>query len=91
VTSQRPGAYYAPICFVSGLLNCDIAADYARLRQPILVIWGRKAITTPVAKAEEFLQSNSRARLKVIERASMLAQDEQPAEFAQLVREFMAG
>ncbi|MEI6778181.1 MAG: alpha/beta hydrolase [Chloroflexales bacterium] len=90
MSSQHPNAYYAPICFLTGILNCDIAAAYGRLRQPILVIWGRQATTTPVSKSAEFLSANPRARLEVIERASMLVQDERPVEFSRLVREFVA-
>jgi pimeloyl-ACP methyl ester carboxylesterase len=89
-SAQRPGAYYAPICFLTGLLNCDIAAAFARLRQPILIVWGRQATTTPVSKAAEFLSANPRARLEVIDRAGMIVQDERPAEFARLVRDFIA-
>jgi pimeloyl-ACP methyl ester carboxylesterase len=89
--AQRPGAYYAPICFLTGLLNCDIAAAYARLRQPILLIWGKQATTTPASKAAEFLGANPRARLEVIDRAALLVQDERPAEFARLARDFIAG
>ncbi|MEI8308152.1 MAG: alpha/beta hydrolase [Chloroflexales bacterium] len=89
-SSQRPGAYYAPICFLTGILNCDIAAAYGRLRQPILLIWGRQATTTPVSKSDEFLSANPHARLEVIENASMLVQDERPSEFSRLAREFLA-
>ncbi|EFO79016.1 alpha/beta hydrolase fold-containing protein [Oscillochloris trichoides DG-6] len=88
--AQIPGSHYAPVCFVSGLLTCDIAAVYPRLRMPIQIIWGRQATTTPVSKANEFVQMNPRARLEVIDRASMLVQDERPAEFARLVRAFLA-
>ncbi|NNJ10026.1 alpha/beta fold hydrolase [Chloroflexales bacterium ZM16-3] len=88
--AQRPGGYYAPICFLSGLLNCDIAAAYGRLRQPILIIWGKQATTTPASKAKEFLAANARARLELIDGTGMLVQDERPAEFARLVRDFVS-
>ncbi|NTW00041.1 MAG: alpha/beta hydrolase [Oscillochloris sp.] len=91
LASRRSGAYYAPICFLTGLLNCNIAAAYARLRQPILVIWGRQATTTSVKRADEFRCANSRTRLEIIDHASMLVQDERPAEFSHLVRSFIAG
>ncbi|MBX0329874.1 alpha/beta fold hydrolase [Oscillochloris sp. ZM17-4] len=90
-SAQRPGGYYAPICFLTGLLNCDIAAAFARLRQPTLIIWGKQATTTPPQKAADFLNANPRARLKVIDGAGMLVQDERPAEFALLARDFIAG
>ncbi len=87
--SHQPGALYAPICFLSNLLNCDIADTFAQLTIPILLVWGREATTTPLAKADEFLVRNRRARLAVIERGSLMVQDEHPAEFNALVAEFL--
>lgn len=89
LTCRRPGAYYAPICFLTGLLNCDIRASFPRLSQPILLVWGRQATTTPLGRADDFRAANPRARLAVLERASLLAQDERPAEFNALVRAFL--
>ncbi|NCC31960.1 MAG: alpha/beta hydrolase [Chloroflexia bacterium] len=90
LTCRRPGAHYAPICFLTGLLNCDVRAILPTLRQPTLLIWGRQATTTPVKRADAFLAANPRVRLEVIDRASMLVQDERPAEFNALVRTFLA-
>ncbi|NTU77816.1 MAG: alpha/beta fold hydrolase [Chloroflexales bacterium] len=89
LTARRPGAYYAPICFLTGLLNCDIRDSFPRLRQPVLIVWGRQATTTPLRSADAFLAANPRARLEVIEGASMLVQDERPAEFNALVRDYL--
>jgi pimeloyl-ACP methyl ester carboxylesterase len=89
VSSSRPGAYYAPICFLTGLLNCDIRASFPSLRQPVMIVWGRQATTTPLQQADTFLAARPGTRLEVLERASMLAQDERPAEFNALVRQFI--
>ena len=89
MTSRQPGAFYAPICFLTGLLNCDIRASFPTLRQPVLLVWGQQATTTPVRSADAFLAANPMARLQVIDRASMLVQDEHPAAFNRLVREFL--
>jgi pimeloyl-ACP methyl ester carboxylesterase len=88
-TCRRPGAYYAPICFLTGLLNCDIRAAFARLKQPVLLIWGKQATTTPVERAVAFQQANPCARLAVIDNASLLVQDEHPDAFCALVKEFV--
>lgn len=88
-TSHQPGALYAPICFLTGLLNCDIAADFTRLNLPILLVWGRQAGTTPLSKSKEFLARNRCARLAVIDNASLMAQDEHPEQFNALVRDFV--
>lgn len=89
-TCRRPGAFYAPICFLTSQLNCDIRASFPRLRQPVMLVWGRQATTTSLRRADAFLAANPRARLEVIDRASMLVQDERPAEFSALCRDFLA-
>lgn len=87
---RHPGAYYAPICFLTMLLNCDVRASFPRLAMPLLLVWGAQATTTPLRQADAFLAANSRARLEVIERASLLAQDERPEEFNAAVTRFLA-
>ncbi len=89
-TCRRPGAYHAPICFITTMLNCDIRTSFPRLRQPILLVWGRQATTTPLRYAQAFLKANPQAQLEVIDRASMLVQDERPDEFNQICRTFLA-
>lgn len=88
--SQQPGAKYAPICFVTNLLNCDISDVFGKVTQPILLVWGRDAKTTPLRQADNFLVRNPRAELVVLDGCSMLAQAERPNEFNRIVREFLA-
>ncbi len=87
--TKHPGARHAPICFVSGLLNYDVRADFARLKQPVLIVWGRKAQITRIDQSKPFLALNERARLEVFDDCGMIVQDERPAEFNALVRSFL--
>lgn len=89
-TCRRPGAYYAPICFLSGLLNCPVREAFASLPMPILLVWGRQAATTPPGDADAFLAANPRAHLELIDGASLLVQDEHPERFNALVRNFLS-
>lgn len=89
LTTQAPGSRYAPLSFVTGLLNCNIAAEFSAVTQPVLIVWGRAAATTPLHQADAFLARNPRAQLKVIDETSLLVQDERPTEFNALVREFL--
>ncbi len=89
--AHQPGAMYAPICFVAGLLNCNIAADFEKLTQPVLLVWGRKARITKIEQADEFTTRNPRARLVVFDDCGMIAQDERPDEFNTLVADFLNG
>ncbi len=89
LTCRREGAFYAPICFLTGLLNCDIRVSFPRLTQPVMLAWGRQATTTPLSRADDFLAANPRACLEVIDRASMLVQDERPEQFNAAVIAFL--
>lgn len=88
-TCRHPNAHYAPVCFLTGLLNYNIAADLPRLTQPILLVWGDQARTTPVRQAQAFQAANPRARLTVIQGCSQLVQEEQPERFNAEVRTFL--
>jgi pimeloyl-ACP methyl ester carboxylesterase len=87
--AQQPGAKYAPICFLTGLLNCDIREQFGLLKQPILLVWGQNASITPVTRAHAFLEQNRNARLEVIDNARLSVQDEHPDTFNTLVRTFL--
>ncbi|MCX7860159.1 alpha/beta hydrolase [Chloroflexus sp.] len=89
-TCRRPGAYYAPICFLSGLLNCDIAATFAALPHPTLVVWGSEAKTSPLQLASNFVRARVTTKIVTIDRASLLVQDEQPEAFVAQVGPFLA-
>ncbi|GIW03051.1 alpha/beta fold hydrolase [Roseiflexus sp.] len=88
--AYQAGAKWAPICFLTGLLNCDVREAFAQLHQPILLVWGRHADLTPLRSADAFLARNPRARLAVVDKARLSVQDERPAEFMHLVKEFLA-
>jgi pimeloyl-ACP methyl ester carboxylesterase len=85
-SGQRPGARWAPRAFVGGRLNLNIADHFATLRQPILLVWGRQAKTTPLDTAPAFLERNSRAVLKVFDNAGLVPHDEQAEAFNDYLR-----
>jgi pimeloyl-ACP methyl ester carboxylesterase len=91
LAAQQPGAMYAPLCFVTGLLNCNISDTFGRLVQPVLIAWGRKAKITSVDQADAFIKRNPRARLEIFDDAGMIVQDEFPDQFNALVRAFVGG
>jgi pimeloyl-ACP methyl ester carboxylesterase len=88
--SHQPQAHYAPISFVTGLLNCDAGPAFSRLPMPVQLIWGREAKTTALSRADEFLALRPQTPLVVIDRAAMLVQDERPQEFVAAVQSFLA-
>jgi pimeloyl-ACP methyl ester carboxylesterase len=86
---QRPGARWAPRAFIGGRLNRRIADEFAALRQPVLLVWGRQAAVTPLSDAPAFLERNARATLKVLDRAELVPHDEQAEAFNPFVREWI--
>lgn len=86
-TAHRPGARWAPICFVTGLLNCDLRNLLPQLTQPLQIVWGRMATTTPVARLVRFREMLPHAVVQVFA-AGMAVQDECPSDYAAAVRAF---
>ena len=89
-TCQQPGAFRAPLAFVSGLLNDPRAETaYARVANPTLLVFGDHPRFTDPAAAESLVTANGQVERVTIERAGDLPQLEQPAETAAVVEQFL--
>jgi pimeloyl-ACP methyl ester carboxylesterase len=86
-TSHQPGAQHAIAAFLSGYLNNDTTVAFSRLAQPVLLVWGKQDLTTPVSKALALLQLNPNARLHVFDFCRMMPEQEHPEAYNELVRE----
>ncbi len=86
-TSHQAGAQHAIAAFMSGYLNCDMRAAFSRLDQPMVLVWGKQDVSTPVSKAVALIESNPRARLVVFDFCRMMPEQEHPEKFNALVRE----
>lgn len=84
--SHQPGAQHAVAAFLSGYLNTDTREAFARLGQPVTLVWGKQDLTTPVAQAAALLSLNPRARLEVFDRCRMMPQTEHAEKFNTLIR-----
>ncbi|MDQ4077585.1 MAG: alpha/beta hydrolase [Chloroflexota bacterium] len=78
--SHQDNARYAPGALISGYLNRDIRDEWASLKNPLLLVWGYQATTTPVQDGTEFLRLNPRAAINGYD-ANMLPHDEQAEAF----------
>lgn len=85
-TSHQPGAQHAVAAFLSGYLNTDTREAFARLEQPVTLVWGKQDLTTPVTQAAVLLSLNARARLEVFDRCRMTPQTEHAEKFNALIR-----
>jgi pimeloyl-ACP methyl ester carboxylesterase len=88
--SHQPGAQHAVAAFLSGYLNTDTREAFARLTQPVTLVWGKQDLTTPVAQAAALLSLNARARLEVFDRCRMMPQTEHAEKFNALLRATLA-
>ncbi len=89
-TSQQPGAYRAPLAFVSGLLNDPRAEGaYQRLSNPTLLLFGDHPRFTDPAAAELLVAANPHLERITIEGAGDLPQLEQPNATAAVVARFV--
>lgn len=86
-TSHQPGAQHAIAAFLSGYLNTETRAPFARLRQPVILVWGKQDATTPMEKRTALLDLNEHARLEVFDYCRMMPEQEHPEKFNALVRE----
>ena len=90
-TCQQPGAYRAPLGFVSGLLNDPRAEGaYQRLTNPTLLLFGDHPRFTDPAAADALVAANGHLEGITIEHAGDLPQLEQPDETAAVINRFLA-
>lgn len=86
-TSHQQGAQHAIAAFLSGYLNTDTRAAFSRLTQPVLLVWGKQDMTTPIENAFALREANPSARLEKFDYCRMLPEQEHPEKFNVLVRD----
>ncbi|MBA2704238.1 MAG: alpha/beta fold hydrolase [Blastocatellia bacterium] len=86
-TSHQPGAQHAIAAFLSGYLNTETRAPFARLTQPVILVWGKQDATTPMEKRIGLQELNPHARLEIFDYCRILPEQEHPEKFNELVRE----
>lgn len=85
-TSHQQGAQHAIAAFLSGYLNTDTRASFSRLRQNVILVWGKQDTTSPLEHGLGLLQLNPRARFEVFDYCRMMPEQEHPEKFNALVR-----
>jgi pimeloyl-ACP methyl ester carboxylesterase len=85
-TTHQHGARFAPLAFMTGKLDLSVANDFARLQQPVLLVWGEQDAINDPLHAEALRRLNPHARLELISSAGNAVQDEQPHEINELLR-----
>jgi pimeloyl-ACP methyl ester carboxylesterase len=86
-TSHVPGAQYAIAAFLSGYLNTDIRDSFARLSQPVTLVWGKQDTANPIDQAADLLRLYPHAALEIFDRCRLTPPEEFPEKFNALVRQ----
>jgi pimeloyl-ACP methyl ester carboxylesterase len=90
-TCQQPGAFRAPLAFVSGMLNDARAEDaYTRVPNPTLLVFGDSPRFSDPDASEELLHQNANLRAITITGAGDLPEVERPDATAAAIEEFLA-
>jgi pimeloyl-ACP methyl ester carboxylesterase len=89
--SHQEGAQHAIAAFLSGFLNTDTRDAFARLSQPVMLVWGKQDQTVPIEQAAALLSLNPRADLTIFDRCRMTPHEEHPEKFNGLVRSVLRG
>lgn len=84
----RPGALDSVRSLLLSRVDLGFESQMAQIQAPTLVVWGRFDPWLPVAQADRFVEVIKTARKVVLETGHM-PQEEQPAEVARLMREFL--
>jgi pimeloyl-ACP methyl ester carboxylesterase len=77
------------LCWKPYMHNPKLVYRLRRVKAPTLIVWGRHDLLVPLAHGEAYCNAISGARLKVIERCGHSPQLEQPAEMAEILRQFV--
>ena len=77
------------LCWKPYMHNPKLIHRLRRVKAPTLVIWGKQDRLVPLAHGEAYRDAIRGARLRVIDRCGHAPQLERPAEFAEMVVEFI--
>jgi pimeloyl-ACP methyl ester carboxylesterase len=89
-SSHQPGAEYAPLAFFANRLNAEIGESFAKLTQPVLLVWGKEARVSPLEDGYRLLKQNPQARMAILEKAKLACNEEQADLFNQISFSFFS-
>jgi pimeloyl-ACP methyl ester carboxylesterase len=75
--------------FVGQALNLYVGGALGRVRQPILLTWGREAKEVPLSELDEYRAIRPDAAVRTFERCGSLPHDEKAEEWCRAVVEFL--
>ncbi|GAC1685291.1 MAG: alpha/beta fold hydrolase [Ktedonobacteraceae bacterium] len=88
-SAHQPNSRYAVAAFQTGHLNLDVHEPLSRLQMPVVALWGREGFLPPGEASAAFKRANPNIDVRIIDKATMQLQDEQAAQFNNILREFV--
>lgn len=88
-TTHQPGAKFAPAAFAANQLNLDVRGALRRLAQPALLVWGAQAEWSPAEESFGYRALKRDLRVAILDPAGDLPHDERPAEWNEVVVDFL--
>ncbi|MEE2048393.1 alpha/beta fold hydrolase, partial [Nocardiopsis tropica] len=82
-------AFYRQIAQADERHTAEVEDGYARLDQPTLVVWGRQDTWLPPERGERLAAAIPGARLRFLEGAGHLVQEDAPAELVAALLDFL--
>ena len=83
-------AKWAVLSFISGNLDQDVSNLWSEVTQPVLMLWGTAAETTPIGDAEDFLRARPETEFIPLTGAKLLPNEDRAGAFNEVVTEFLA-
>jgi pimeloyl-ACP methyl ester carboxylesterase len=87
-SAHQSNARYAQASLLTDYLTMDVHEPFARLQMPVVIVLGREGVLTPSEASEAFKRVNPRIEVRILDKCSGQAQDEQATAFNNLVKEF---
>ena len=87
-SAHQSNARFAAASALTGNLTIDAHEPLARLRMPVVIVWGREGVLTPSEASAAFKRVNAQIETRTLDNASQQLQDEQATKFNALMREF---
>lgn len=87
-SAHQSNGRYPASALLGDYLVLDVHEPLARLQVPVIAVWGREGELAPSEASGAFKRVNPRMEVRILDRSRSHLQEEQPASFNNLVREF---
>ena len=87
-SAHQPNSRYALASLQGGHLNLDVHEPLSRLQMPVTAIWGREGLLPPAEASAAFKRANANIDVRIVDKSTTQVQDEQAAQFNNIIREF---